>query len=83
MEGPTPVSALLHSATLVLSGIILYIKYASLSYPLLSITLLLCSILIISTSVTIDSDIKKQAAISTCIVVSVVWIEVYSMGSIG
>jgi NADH-ubiquinone oxidoreductase chain 5 len=70
MEGPTPVSALLHSATLVIAGIIVYSRSVA-SYQL---TPLLC-VLIVGTLLVLasyvhDTDTKKCAAISTCIMLS-------------
>jgi len=71
MEGPTPVSSLLHSATLVLSGIIVYCSNLCYSHvTLLSTTFAIGTCIIVIHSV-IDSDIKKVAAITTCISISI------------
>jgi len=70
MEGPTPVSALIHAATMVTAGIYLIVRFSSLvsnSYPALflillsgSLTTLLCSL------IGMDSfDLKRIIASST------------------
>ena len=77
MEGPTPVSALLHSATLVTAGIILiykckYILYYNNSLPLLIFLLGGLSCLLNSISSIFYLDIKRIIAYSTCTHISLI-----------
>lgn len=81
MEGPTPVSALLHSATLVIAGVIIYTR-TSANYQLSLIPVIICvGTVLVCVSHMNDPDIKKCAAISTCIVLSLLWIEVLASSS--
>lgn len=71
MEGPTPVSALLHAATMVTAGVLLLIKMS----PLLNLSDLCLNFLLIigsltavfaASTATAQTDIKKVIAFSTC-----------------
>ncbi|MHC1729431.1 MAG: NADH-quinone oxidoreductase subunit L [Syntrophobacteraceae bacterium] len=70
MEGPTPVSALLHSATMVAAGVYLFARlfpFFSLSPTAMSIFLLIgtISMLLASTMAIVTRDIKQVWAYST------------------
>ncbi len=70
MEGPTPVSALLHSATMVAAGVFLFARlfpFFSLSPSAMGIFLAIgaVSMLLASTMAMVDRDIKKIWAYST------------------
>ena len=74
MEGPTPVSALLHSATLVLTGILLYVYLTDCSpTPDTLILTLSSAAIIIPLSTSFDFDAKKIAALSTCLMISLLY----------
>nr|WCH57912.1 NADH dehydrogenase subunit 5 [Hypnea nidulans] len=71
MEGPTPVSALIHAATMVTAGVFLMIRFS----PLLEFSSFLLSILVVFGSLTaffagmtgiFQNDLKKVIAYSTC-----------------
>lgn len=71
MEGPTPVSALLHAATMVTAGVFLIIRFA----PLINLfpnQQALCTIIgaltavFAATTAAFQNDIKKIIAFSTC-----------------
>jgi NADH-quinone oxidoreductase subunit L len=77
MEGPTPVSALLHSATLITAGIILLYKFRYLLYYNNSLAILLLllggiSCLMNSISSINYLDIKRIIAYSTCTHISLI-----------
>ncbi len=70
MEGPTPVSALLHSATMVAAGVYLFARlfpFFSMSPTAMNIFLAIgtISMLLSSTMAMVDRDIKKVWAYST------------------
>jgi NADH-quinone oxidoreductase subunit L len=86
MEGPTPVSALLHSATLITAGIILlyknkYIFYSNNSLSILLLLLGGLSCFINSLSSIYFLDIKRIIAYSTCTHISLI-IMIVSLDSI-
>ena len=71
MEGPTPVSALLHAATMVTAGVVLLIKLSWLfvSFPGLSVCIAIIGSLtgvMASCASVFQFDIKKVIAYSTC-----------------
>jgi len=71
MEGPTPVSALLHAATMVTAGIVLLIKLSWLfsSFPGLNVVIAVIGSLtavMASCASVFQFDIKKVIAYSTC-----------------
>jgi NADH-quinone oxidoreductase subunit L len=70
MEGPTPVSALLHSATMVAAGVYLFARlfgFFALSPVLMTVCLVIgtISLLLASTMAMVARDIKKVWAFST------------------
>jgi NADH-quinone oxidoreductase subunit L len=70
MEGPTPVSALLHSATMVAAGVYLFARlFPFLSHSPIALTVFLAvgtiSMLLSSTMAVVSSDIKQVWAYST------------------
>lgn len=71
MEGPTPVSALIHAATMVTAGVFLLIRFS----PLIEFSTITLSVLIIFGSLTaffgaivgvFQNDLKRVIAYSTC-----------------
>lgn len=71
IEGPTPVSALLHAATIVTAGIYLIIRSSSLfaNAPLVSILIVFTGLLtafFAATTALVQYDSKKVVAYSTC-----------------
>jgi NADH-quinone oxidoreductase subunit L len=70
MEGPTPVSALIHAATMVTAGLYLLIRVSSLlEYApichLLLITIGSVTAILAASSATAQYDLKKVIALST------------------
>lgn len=71
MEGPTPVSALLHSATMVTAGIYIFLRFAPVLLFFIQLNFLMSIIgaitaLIGATVAFFNEDIKKIIAYSTC-----------------
>ena len=71
MEGPTPVSALIHAATMVTAGIFFIIRFSNIiekSFTILCIIIFLSSLTsIFAASISlIQNDFKKIIAYSTC-----------------
>lgn len=71
MEGPTPVSALIHAATMVTAGVFLMARLS----PLLDITLFTKDVILVMGGITalmaatiacVQNDVKKVIAYSTC-----------------
>nr|YP_009511883.1 NADH dehydrogenase subunit 5 [Hydropuntia rangiferina]AXI97760.1 NADH dehydrogenase subunit 5 [Hydropuntia rangiferina] len=71
MEGPTPVSALIHAATMVTAGVFLLIRFS----PLIEFSYIVLNILVIFGSLTaffagmsgvFQNDLKRVIAYSTC-----------------
>jgi len=66
MEGPTPVSALIHAATLVTLGVLLFIRMSSIHSSLLIVVLcLFISVGVALLGIGVCLDIKKSIAYST------------------
>ena len=71
MEGPTPVSALIHAATMVTAGVFLVVKcspifeYSPTALNLVTITGMITAIFAASVAL-VQNDIKKIIAYSTC-----------------
>jgi NADH-quinone oxidoreductase subunit L len=71
MEGPTPVSALLHAATMVTLGIFLILRMSDIlaQHSYLLVWLLFIgslTIIVVSFISVLNSDLKKVIAFSTC-----------------
>lgn len=72
MEGPTPVSALIHAATMVTAGVFLVVRYAPLfaaasPYFLLFVSGIgVLTLLVAGAAALIQADIKRVVAYSTC-----------------
>lgn len=71
MEGPTPVSALIHAATMVTAGVFLIIRSAPLfegsSFALVIVTILgALTAFFAATTGVVQNDLKKVIAYSTC-----------------
>ena len=69
MEGPTPVSALIHAATMVTAGVFLVVRCSPIfeySQVALNLVTLIGMITAIFAVVLVPNDIKKIVAYSTC-----------------
>jgi proton-translocating NADH-quinone oxidoreductase chain L len=71
MEGPTPVSALLHSATMVTAGIYIFLRFSPILLFFIQLNFLMAIVgvitaLIGATVAFFNEDIKKIIAYSTC-----------------
>lgn len=71
MEGPTPVSALIHAATMVTAGIVLLLRMSNLLVTLPTVSALtalfgICTAFFAATAALVQYDIKKVIAYSTC-----------------
>ena len=71
MEGPTPVSALIHAATMVTAGVFLVVRcspifeYSQFAMNLVAITGMITALFAASVAL-VQNDIKKIIAYSTC-----------------
>jgi len=73
MEGPTPVSSLLHSATLVMAGIfVVYATGCRMSTPVL--VSFLVSLVLVCLLARSELDLKRIVAFSTVVMVSALWL---------
>lgn len=71
MEGPTPVSALIHAATMVTAGVFLMVRLAGLFVLSTSVLDFVCIIGALTaffgaSTATVQTDVKKTIAFSTC-----------------
>jgi len=71
MEGPTPVSALIHAATMVTAGIVLVLRSSNLFVALPSVSALtslfgISTAFFAATAALVQYDMKKVIAYSTC-----------------
>lgn len=85
MAAPTPVSALVHSSTLVTAGVYILIRFVSLTpgRPITSVlgTLGICTIILARLSALSECDIKKIVALSTLSQLGVIF-SAFNTGSI-
>ena len=71
MEGPTPVSALIHAATMVTAGVFLVVRcspifeYSQIALNLVTVVGMITAIFAASVAL-VQNDIKKIVAYSTC-----------------
>lgn len=71
MEGPTPVSSLLHSCTLVMAGIFVYLRFLPSIYIYYCLAMLFMFILL--GSYVYETDLKRIIAFSTVLMLSTMW----------
>lgn len=81
MEGPTPVSSLLHSCTLVMAGLFMMMRQnvASVSTILVFLSVI-ALVFVVMTVPTCDNDAKRVVAASTVLMTTFLW-QLFDMGS--
>lgn len=82
MEGPTPVSSLLHSCTLVMAGLFMMMRQniASVS-TVLVIMSIVALVMVVMTVPTCDNDAKRVVAASTVLMTTFLW-QLFELGSV-